>query len=74
MILSGLNQYEVPCVSPTTVQCIIDQMMNANREVMVHNSWELLNYWLMSLYNALQITNSLRLYISIEIIQCSAQG
>ena len=49
MILSGLNQYEVLCVSPTTVQCIIDQMMKANREGMVHNSWELLNHWLMSL-------------------------
>ena len=49
MILSGLNQYEAPCVLPTTVQCIIDHMMKTDREVIAHKSWELLNHWLMSL-------------------------
>lgn len=48
-ILSGLNQYDLSCVLPTTVEYIIDLIMKTDREMMLHNNLELLNHWLMSL-------------------------
>lgn len=37
-ILSGLNQYDLPCVLPTTVEYIIDLIMKTDREMMLHNN------------------------------------